>query len=139
LKEFENLAPKSSYLLIDENKKRKVQKGAVKSHVSGEWYRAQYADLSLSQSVEVTNKFRVDKKTMTIEERTSSLRLALPEATKRKSVVDEKQKWIDTTPMNCSFSMSESGESVGLLVKTLWEKIHQPPYSVSEVNESQNS
>jgi hypothetical protein len=62
LKEFENLAPKSSYLLIDENKKRKVQKGAVKSHVSGEWYRAQYADLSLSQSVEVTNKFRVDKK-----------------------------------------------------------------------------
>jgi hypothetical protein len=47
---------------------RKGCLGAVKSHVSKEWFLQQYEDKSLTKKVVVTNPFRVQLKTLTIHE-----------------------------------------------------------------------
>lgn len=87
--------------------------------------------------MDITNPFRVDKKTMTIGVKTSSFILSLPEATKRNRVLDSKQKWVDTEPIHLMCSLTASGESISLLVQTLWEKKHPTSEVESEETESQ--
>lgn len=82
------LAPKSYCLILEGDKEIKVQKGAVKSTVTREWYKAQYEDLDLKQTVTITNPFRVSRKSMTIEEKSSSFLLSLPASTKRLRVLE---------------------------------------------------
>jgi hypothetical protein len=40
-------APKSNCLILDEDREIKVLKGEVKRHVTRDWYKAPYEDLSL--------------------------------------------------------------------------------------------
>lgn len=49
------LAPKSYWLNVDQQHDVIAYKGALKSHVSKEWFLSQYEDPSITQQVEVTN------------------------------------------------------------------------------------
>lgn len=77
------LAPKSYWLDVEGSKDVLVHKGAVKSHVTKEWFQQQYLDKSLTKKVVVTNNFRVQIKSFRITKQESEFILGLYQ--KRKS------------------------------------------------------
>lgn len=107
------LAPKSYCLILEEGKKDiKVHKGATKSKVTREWYIEQYENMAMTKKVVVTNSFRVERKSLTFEEKSSSHTLSLPEATKRDRVLSgSPQKWIDTSPIELNYQIEGDVES----------------------------
>jgi len=92
---------------------RKGCLGAVKSHVSKEWFLQQYEDKSLTKMVVVTNSFRVQLKTLTIRKQESSFIQGMPSSTKRERVEDNEGKWVDTKPVHitCLSGLSSSNTS----------------------------
>lgn len=74
-----------------------VHKGAAKRHVTREWFKKQYRDMSLTTKVKVINPFRVNLKEMSIRKQESEFTLSIPDSTKRERILDKKTGlWVDT-------------------------------------------
>lgn len=116
-------------MILDGDKEITVQKGAV----NREWFQAQYSKLDLKQEVEITNAFRVERKSMTIQEKTSTFTLSLPESTKRERVLDSNNKWIDTKPIRLVLSQSpHSVVSEFLTIQSMLDKLNTPEEGMDE-------
>lgn len=103
VKEAIFLAPKSYWLSVEE-KNIIVHKGAVKPHVSKEWYINQYIDRNHYTKVTVTNPFTVDFKTLSVRQKTSEFVLTIPQSIKRDHIYDSNGLWVDTTPKRVEIS-----------------------------------
>jgi hypothetical protein len=112
------IAPKSYCLFTDKGEVKIVHKGAVKPHVTREWFEAQLYNIDRRiTKVKVINPFRVDRKSLEVKEVVTEFNLGLPDSTKRERIYNDDGRWVDTKPAHVE--LKEVCDRTRLLIERL--------------------
>lgn len=93
------LAPKSSSLEVEDDRKIIKHKGPAKDFVTTEWFVRQFMDLSQTKVIPTSANLRIDWSDLKIVKKDMLIKLGPPTSTKREKVYEKNNLWIDTRPI----------------------------------------